>query len=238
MKIWLYGDSFTAGDGLLLPSQDILFENFSNNKFWGDYIKDYYGAEELINKGVGGNCNEVIYLQFLNDLEKFESGDLVIVGNTFTTRRVLPHLEVREKDLNKEDWTPENSNNFKFNIFRRLLPLGSGNTPITWLDHLTEPNRFQKETGRDLSDVYNSMLSYISNVVKPTDHVFQSVEKLKVELVFKLLNRDGIRTFFWDVSDTAEKFETYTKATKGKVEDDHWSWKGSENFGKFLTKKI
>lgn len=238
MKIWIYGDSFTAGDGLLLPSNNILFENFSNNKFWGDYIKDYYGAEKLINKGMGGNSNEIIYLQLLKDSPMFESGDIVIVGNTYTTRRTVPQFEIKEKDLEKKDWSPKQSNNFILDTSRKLIPIGSDEQYFNHIVDLTRPDRFLQETGREIRDVYNAMLSYISNVIKPTEHVFKSVDKLKVNLLFNLLKRNGVRTFLWDVSILSLKFENYYKASKGKVEDHHWSWKGSENFGKFLTKNI
>lgn len=239
MKIWIYGDSFTAGDGLLLPSNDVNFKNFNNNKFWGDYIKDYYKAEELINRGIGGNNNQVIYLQLLKDLQKFKPGDLVIVGNSFATRRTLPQLQVNETDLEDNKWEAIDSNNGSFKIFHKLLPITSDNDSLELKENLVHPDIFFRESnGRELIDVYNAMLNYISNVVKPTDSNFKAYDNLKVQLIFDFLKTLGIFTFLWNVSDLGTEFETYYKSTKGRVKDYHWSWKGSEDFGRYLTKKI
>lgn len=50
----------------------------------------------------------------------------------------------------------------------------------------------------------------------------------------------GLEVYTWSYKlwNNSSKYEWITKATKGKVEDGHWSWKGHNDFYMDFIKRI
>lgn len=229
MKIWAYGDSFTAGDGTII-TYDWQCPNPGKKKFWLDYITDYYKVDEVVNKGIGGLSNNLIYLRLLSDLKNFKQGDLVIVGQTYGEREEFWADNVYEKDFDNEDhnaWW-----------LSKVQPVGSPSDNIQY-ESVVNKVEFNKEIKpRQPQDLFASLLNHIGNTKIPLVSYYESYYKLKFKYLLDHLETLGINTFLWEVPQQAQRFQTIWAATNGKIDDGHWSWKGSEMFGRWLTKQI
>jgi hypothetical protein len=229
MKIWAYGDSFTAGDGTKI-APDWTCPNPGKKKFWLDYITEFYKAEKTINRGIGGLSNNLIFLRLLSDLNYFEKGDLVIVGQSYGERE-----EFWMDNIYKEDFKNEQHVAWWYS---KVQPVGSPSDSL-FFDSLINKKEFIDEIKPRLAEeVFASLLSHIGNTKVPLLSYYESYYKLKFELILNHLTSLGINTFLWDVPEQATKYQTIWAATNGKINDGHWSWKGSEMFGRWLTKQI
>lgn len=225
--LWTYGCSFTAGDGLL---ENIKVEcpNPGKHKHWVDYLSKIYQPTHTFNKGVGGIGNNLIFLRLLNDLTRFKPGDLIIVGQTWSEREEIHIKELTPKLVDSRfphEW-----------LHTSTLPIG-GHSPIFEEDLFSE--EFKDEIfPRDYRDIYASYYNFIMNGKTPLHRYYDAYYRTKFELLFTYLNKIGVATYLFNTPLQAPNYETITKATKGKVQDDHWSWKGSEKFGKWLVSQI
>jgi len=229
MKIWAYGDSFTAGDGTKLKNHKWECPNPGKKKFWLDYISEFYKVEETINRGIGGLSNNLIFLRLLNDLKYFEKGDLVIVGQTYAEREEFWANNIYKEDIDNDHhwvwWA------------KKVQPVGS--THDTLIDEIADSEDFRKEIiPRAPHDVFTSLMSHIGNTKAPLLSYYESYYTLKYELLLDHIQSLGVNTFFWKVPREADRYQTIWQATNGRISDSHWSWKGSEMFGRGLTKKI
>ena len=226
-SLWTYGCSFTAGDGLLTNFKEEC-PNPGKHKHWVDYLSKIYQPTYTFNKGVGGIGNNLIFLRLLNDLTKFKPGDLIIVGQTWSEREEIHVKEFTPKVLDSRfphEW-----------LHRYTIPLG-GHSPILNDEELSED--FKGEIfPRDHRDIYASYYNFMMNGKAPLHKYYDAFYKTKFELLFTYLNKIGVATYIFNTPLQAPKYETINKATKGKVQDDHWSWKGSEKFGKWLVSQI
>lgn len=88
-RVLLFGDSFTAGDGV------------SNNKRFGDLIEQEISAVEIYNYGLSGSGTDQQYLAFNELCSKTEYDVLVIAVLVENIRRVDSHYRYSQNDAGK-----------------------------------------------------------------------------------------------------------------------------------------
>lgn len=97
--LWTFGDSFTAEyfpvDDPTQPSNYDKYKSFRGGNLpdtWPTLLSKKLGMR-LQNMGVGGDSNYGIFYQFIRVCEKFESGDIVIVGWANLTRFIAANID-------------------------------------------------------------------------------------------------------------------------------------------------
>jgi hypothetical protein len=87
--LWVFGDSHTAGHGCT-P----IFEYYQKyykegDKLWSDHLAQYLKIE-LINRGRNGASNDMMLDTIIDSFDKIRSGDIVIIGKTYSHRFDVP----------------------------------------------------------------------------------------------------------------------------------------------------
>lgn len=92
-KLWVFGDSFSApfnthqnhdgGESAYTKYKKWRGGNFP--PIWPQILSEKLGYE-LVNFSEGGSCNYKIFNKICDNCDKFENGDMVIIGWTFVTR--------------------------------------------------------------------------------------------------------------------------------------------------------
>lgn len=238
MTLHTYGDSFTAGVGTRIPLRNendkaLKVPNPKRYKFWVDNIASKFTALTINNRGVGGISNELIFTKFLADLSKFKKGDLIIYcigfperSDFITATATRELLDPKENQIN----TPGR-------------PLYCFTTSIPRPDSLLGAAQEVKDidmtyVGAPPLDMTVAMMNYNAHYKAPNDKYERDNHRFKVQLVLDYLKKKGVRSYIWDLPPIAGNFEKITEATKGKIDDHHWSWKGNQDFSKWLLTKL
>ncbi len=250
MTLYGYGDSFTAGDGTRIPlvinQEKFDLPNPKGYKFWLDALGDKFKADKVVNRGVGGLSNDVVFYKLLADLDKFKKGDMVIVCIGFIERTDYIHGIASRKTLTS--------------TFEERGCLGqptyctTTSIPTFHPYHSPAPHYFQifqdtgklKEYRKEIALEYNktpedmltALYNYNANYKMPNNKYIRAEHTFRVKLVTEYLATIGVKCYVWDLPSIAHKFESIDTATRGKVPDFHWSWDGGNLFANYLTKKI
>jgi hypothetical protein len=90
-KLFLFGDSFTAGNGCL-PDEEytVNYKKNSNDLIWGELLAKGLDLS-LINYGMGLFSNDKIIDSIIDNYDYINKNDLVIIGNTFYSRFDIPY---------------------------------------------------------------------------------------------------------------------------------------------------
>ncbi len=88
-SIWCFGDSFTYGHGCR-PEFDYC-QKYKKDKddLWCNHLGNLLNMN-VINNGVNGCSNDIIIDLIMNNYQKIESNDVVIIGKTFSYRYDIP----------------------------------------------------------------------------------------------------------------------------------------------------
>jgi len=74
---------------------------------------------------------------------------------------------------------------------------------------------------------------YFSNSVLYKERNIKRFSHIK-----KLLELNKINVFLWELENVIDKYETITTATNGMIKDSHWSFKGNNDFSKFIMEEL
>jgi hypothetical protein len=89
-KLWVFGDSFTAGNGCLANEEyPLKYRLTSDHLIWPEILAKNLKLK-LINRGMGLYSNDKIVDTIMEDYYSIEKGDFVIVGKTFPSRFDVP----------------------------------------------------------------------------------------------------------------------------------------------------
>jgi hypothetical protein len=101
-NIWCFGDSFTAGHGC--TSEFEYYQNYKKGKdnLWCNHLGNLLNMN-VINKGVNGSSNDIIIDLIIENFEKIQPNDLVIIGKTFSCRYDIPSLNIEKKWISAHD---------------------------------------------------------------------------------------------------------------------------------------
>jgi hypothetical protein len=103
-KIWTFGDSFTEffSEQYEWSREYIKWKGYKP-KVYGEILSERLGLK-LINKGLGGSSNQRILGTICENLNKIQSGDVVVIGWSFVSRFRL----VDETNVWRDILLPEN----------------------------------------------------------------------------------------------------------------------------------
>lgn len=235
IKLYTYGDSFTAGDGTRVPlvkddgKTQIDVPNPLKFKFWVDIVGKNLNAN-VVNRGIGGLSNNIVFMKFLADLDKFKEGDTILYSIGWTertdfivdkaTRESLEPVNING-DITRPTYCQTISNNFE-NIY----------PPDRFKHRLTELY------GRETEDLSIAMLNFNRNYKVPNNNLIKVEDTLRVKLVTDYLETKGIKCHIWNLVEIVGDFSSIEEETKGKIKDGHWGWAGGHKFAKHITKAI
>jgi hypothetical protein len=89
-KLWVFGDSFTAGNGCLLNEDYTRYKISNEDLVWPEIVASKLNFK-LINLGMGAYSNDKIIDSIIENYNLINNDDLVIVGSTFYNRFDVPN---------------------------------------------------------------------------------------------------------------------------------------------------
>ena len=89
-KLWVFGDSFTAGNGCLHNEAYTKYKESDDDLVWPEITANTLNLE-LINRGVGAYSNDKIIDTIIEDYNLINKNDLIIIGSTFYNRFDIPN---------------------------------------------------------------------------------------------------------------------------------------------------
>jgi len=240
MTLYTYGDSFTAGDGTRRPllnknNKPMRVPNPNRRKFWVDEVARKYSILNIDNRGAGGLSDDGIFYKLLADLKKFKRGDIILYSLGFPERTdfILKEPTRELLDPSKEKAgiegaplfcvTTSTPNEDTFTHFKRAIQESNfeENMPFCYSD-----------------DLLVAMINYNSNYKTKNSELLTATNKFRAKLVLDYLKTKGVNSLIWDLPPQVYKYENISKATKGKIDDHHWSWEGCYQFSKWMIKQI
>ena len=89
-QLWVFGDSFTAGNGCLLNEDYTRYKISNEDLVWPEIVASKLNFK-LINLGMGAYSNDKIIDSIIENYNLINNNDLVIVGSTFYNRFDVPN---------------------------------------------------------------------------------------------------------------------------------------------------
>jgi hypothetical protein len=89
-RLWVFGDSFTAGNGCLLNEDYTKYKTSNEDLVWSEIVASKLNFK-LINLGMGAYSNDKIIDSIIENYNLINNDDLVIIGSTFYNRFDVPN---------------------------------------------------------------------------------------------------------------------------------------------------
>jgi hypothetical protein len=89
-RLWVFGDSFTAGNGCLLNEDYTKYKISNEDLVWPEIVASKLNFK-LINIGMGAYSNDKIIDSIIENYNLINNDDLVIIGSTFYNRFDIPN---------------------------------------------------------------------------------------------------------------------------------------------------
>jgi hypothetical protein len=89
-RLWVFGDSFTAGNGCLHNEAYTKYKESDNDLVWPEIVANTLNFK-LINLGMGAYSNDKIIDSIIENYNLINSDDLIIIGSTFYNRFDVPN---------------------------------------------------------------------------------------------------------------------------------------------------
>lgn len=214
-KLWVFGDSFAHGGGCHFDP--ILGEKYL--KYYKNYPIDYKTENDI-----SGGWAKYASIELDLPLKQCAIG-----GHSWeeTYMDLISYLP----SFNKEDYIIFN---IPFEIRTKDFSPITGEK-INMFENLTNSTKeikgiVSKEDMRLWVDYYYTFHHGIA--AEGWDkHSKNTAEKIKI--AFESL---GYKTIYWAMSDYSINYETINEHTKGKIKDNHWSFKGNRDFFEEIIK--
>jgi len=94
--LWVFGDSFTYGDGCHPGNDYYEWCKDDVGQTWDKIVADHFNVN-VKNFGVSGNCNELIFDSFFDVLDEIRKDDMVSIGITSPLRQ--PYYNPTSKQI-------------------------------------------------------------------------------------------------------------------------------------------
>lgn len=207
--LWTFGDSFTFGHAC---RKDCHVKTYYEYKKEGDDIWPNHLSRmlkyDVINLGKNGVSNDYIFDSIIQNYDKISEGDIVIIGKTLYGRVEVPS---------------------KTNEWVRVL--SKLEKKDWWI--IDKNNGFDEFELKTIID-YQYLFSENELYVKRHNQRFEFIKNL-------LINHKKIKNcFLWQIQENRfiESIERIIDATKYKVKDYHFSFKGHMDFANFLYSQL
>tara|TARA_B110000858_G_scaffold127384_1_gene144969 strand:- start:208 stop:990 length:783 start_codon:yes stop_codon:yes gene_type:complete len=245
-KVWFFGDSFTYGHGCH-PGYEY-YERYPKirEKTWTDLISEKLNLEQ-VNMGISGNSNAYILKQLIENLKNFKSGDYIFLTNTLPVRIVYPTKETKTiKPLTIEPGALNPPTDI-------LLWYTKATTIKPFTTDIISRPQFEKEEYLNefitTKEEEKIVIEYIHQSVVGKETAWNNFYNEQFFSIQNFLLSTGVEVYTWPHqlwfgkskklgNRVINKYETIAKATKGKVNDGHWSWKGHKDFYTDFVKRI
>lgn len=219
--LWCFGDSFTIGNGCIDIDGKHYYSEYPERRvkrgIFPERIADHFGLE-LVNKGFAGSSNTMILESIIDNMSNIKKGDRVIIGMSDSAR-----LETFVSLGGVEPtFTPPHGTTVEEQRWSRF--------PLTHYIASTDIKYWAPFTKQQASIVQK----YIIEVILPIATYKEYHELQLVKKLTKALLSDYI--YIWGANQWTEYEDIFT-ATKGKLEDYHFSWKGHKDFANKVIKE-
>ena len=210
-KLWVFGDSFTAGNGCLHNEEYTKYKESDDDLIWPEILAKNLNLE-LVNKGMGLYSNDKIIDSIIEAFDNIQHNDIVIIQKSFVHRFDIPNeidnvlLTIAPNSKHMLNWYSNNTNMKK------------------------KYNKFEMKA-----------IEYIA--VAMDNKLIQERQNKRFNFLEKLIKNKGVKKcFVWDIIEAIQpdnlKYETIFKATNGKINDGHWSYKGHKDFAEYIIEQI
>jgi len=212
-KIWTFGDSFTYGAGC--NDYDDYYKNYPKKRGlkFNKILSNHYELP-LKDFSLGGASNAWILRQMVNNIHKFEEGDIISINLTDKFRLEMPNPHQLDD----------------------LQPI------LSHAAHKENPVFGEFEPNGNENDAVYSYVKYIHMMdvedkdIKTTGYeVLYKLYMNQFDSICKLLSKLNVKYVLWDWQDFAlpgpfgsnnTRYDNITSCTNGEMDDFHLSWKG------------
>lgn len=219
-KLWLFGDSFTAGTGLSTSNSEersklFYYEDQYTGLDFGTILGERLNID-VVNKGLEGGSNRTIIDSVIDELHRITPEDIVIIGQTEPSREQLI-CNVKE--------IPEAYTQYQITpwMIEQLL---NSSEESKWLKGITDDTKMKE-----------SIIDYYLNVICQQNESRDNYYHKRYVSLVKYFNSVNIRALHWSykIWDYLENIEVWTDGhPNGKVDDGHWSPNGCAGFAYIL----
>ena len=225
--IYFYGDSFTAGHGLLPPLVYKEHPEPEGSQHFTYKLKEYFKADKAYYRATAGNTNDHILFQLTEDLPLITSGSTIIVGLSAPTRSSIYLHKTKNSSLEYSIMAKKGVN--------KVLSKKSKLIPVNIHLPDSDNSTFDKKTllannassdfieAMDIAGTYNALVKgqYFGE--------WTIYWRTVIIGILDSAKRLGINVVLWDWTSWSY-YESLMDATDGKIQDYHWSWKGQSDF--------
>jgi hypothetical protein len=212
-NLWVFGDSFSAGNGSL-PNEiyELQYKKTEEDLIWPQKLSKLLNYK-LNNHAMGLYSNDKIIDSIIEVFDNIQRNDIVIIQKSFTHRFDIP---------NEID-----------NVLLTTAP-NSKHMLMHWYNDNTNMkkryNKFEMEA-----------IEYIA--VTMDNELIQERQNKRFNFLEKLIKNKGVKKcFVWDIIEVIRpdnlKYETIFTATNGKIDDKHWSYKGHSDFTDWISNEL
>lgn len=207
-KLWVFGDSFTAGHGC--TENDEYYKKYykKGDKLWCEHLANELNLE-LVNLGVNGSSNDRIIDSIITNHNKISVNDTIIIQKSYPHRLDVPNMGTKG-----DEWVTIFAN-YEFNSwYLKTLSKEQYETAINFCYHFTDNSKYKKRQNLRFSFLIKSLIK----------------DGIKV-FVWDILE---IKNKKLHVSD----YQTISGATDNKISDGHFSFNGHFEFYKWVYQTI
>jgi hypothetical protein len=203
-KIWFFGDSFTYGDGCIedRPPNGEYFKSNPNGLLWRKGLSKHFNMLE-VNKSMGGASNDWIINSLINELLNIQPNDIVVVGLSWS-----PRFQLIDKRVGRHV-------NFLVQDFFEH----THDTTNVVLDDNDE--RYNKE-------LFDAIKIILLEYRAQHEEILRDYHYNQALKILKKLEQSNVRFLLWDLKLAQFRYQTIDDEIGNG--DNHWSWKGHNDF--------
>jgi hypothetical protein len=212
-NLWVFGDSFTAGNGSL-PNEiyELRYKKTDADVIWPEKLSKLLN-HKLINRAAGLYSNDKIIDSILEEFDDIQHNDIVIIQKSFAHRFDIP---------NEID-----------NVLLTIAP-NSKQMLMNWYNNNTNMKKRYNEFEMEA-------IEYIA--VTMESELIQERQNKRFDFLEKIIKNKRVKKcFVWDIIEAIQpdnlKYETIFKASNGEINDMHWSYKGHSDFTYWILNQL
>ena len=209
--IWLYGDSFTEGQGtsLFYPEFPEYYKAYQRY-FFGHYLRNRWFPEYgIVNRGKSGASSQHSLLEAVRDTGSWERGDIVILGCSPQGRFEVPHIDHEHK-----------------------LSYQPYQNTILDIDFMEETKKKKYTNPEVVSGVYAFYKHSIIPNLDAWKYHWERSDQALIDLATIATKKECL-TVVWDVK-MWNLFEDLRTWSNKELDDMHWSPNGNIQFAHLL----